>query len=64
MATGADVSVKARAANQIKNGSVTVFCAPSGYIRPNDPRVQTRSNMDSVEDRLSTRFDDPTYYDA
>lgn len=64
MATGADVSVKAKPANPIKNGAVTVAVPPSGYVRPTDPRVQTRNNMDSVEDRLATRFDDPTYYTA
>lgn len=62
MPAGDDVSVKAKAANQIKNGSVTVFMAPSGYIRPNDPRIQTRDNLDSVYNKLNTRFDDTTYY--
>ena len=68
----ADVVIKAISGNNILNGSAMVYIPKVGalagdksYMTPNGTNTITGSTyLTNVENRYTTRFDDPTYYTA
>ena len=58
----ADVVQKAITANNLKNGSATVFVNKLGAAQVLDPDKNKVPTLAEVEADLTNRFDNPNYY--
>ena len=56
--------VKAKSANDIKNGTIVVGCKPTGFSDKDilNTYVLNTPTLNDIQSKFDARFDDPSYY--
>lgn len=53
---------KSKSAENIKNGTLLVYCSKTGLVEINNDRVVNTPAIESLETKYDHYFDDPSYY--